>query len=94
MLPKKFIGRFTKIDETNNELVYGDRKAATNVDGIEFLKEGENVAMERILTDKDLKKIKLSKLREAVKRVDKKGFASESSSSEEVDQEEGEEEMS
>lgn len=34
MLPKKFIGRFTKIDETNNELVYGDRKAATNVDGI------------------------------------------------------------
>ena len=87
LLPKKYIGRFTVIDDSNKELIYGDRKLANNVDGVQFLKEGENVAKERILTDKDLKKIKLMKLREAVKRVDKKGFASESESEEEVSKE-------
>ena len=87
LLPKKYIGRFTVIDDSNKELIYGDRKLANNVDGVQFLKEGDNVAKERILTDKDLKKIKLMKLREAVKRVDKKGFASESESEEEVSKE-------
>jgi hypothetical protein len=59
MLPKKMIGRFTLIDDSNKELVYGQQKVASNVDGISFLKEGDEVAKERILTDKDFKKIKL-----------------------------------
>ena len=46
------------------------------------------------MTDHDLKKIKLMKLREAVKKVDRKGFKSESSSDDEEMQEEGEQEMS
>lgn len=54
---------------------------------MELLKEGQDVGKERILTDKDLKKIKLMKLREALKKVDKRGFASESES---VEDEEGE----
>ena len=83
LLPKKFVGRFTVVDETNEELVYGQKKVASNVDGVAYLKEGEDIAKERILTDKDFKKIKLQKLRLAVKRVDKKGFASESESEEE-----------
>lgn len=87
LLPKKYIGRFTVVDDTNRELLYGDRKVATNIDGVELLKEGVDIAQERILTDKDLKKIKLMKLREAVKKVDRKGFASESESSEDVEEE-------
>jgi protein SDA1 len=59
LLPKKFIGRFTVVDDSNRELVYGQQKLATNVDGIELLKEGDDVAKTRILTDKDFKKIKL-----------------------------------
>lgn len=59
MLPKKMIGRFTVIDDSNKELLYGQQKVASNVDGISFLKEGDGVAKERILTDKDFKKIKL-----------------------------------
>jgi len=53
------IGRFTVIDDSNKELLYGQQKVASNVDGISFLKEGDGVAKERILTDKDFKKIKL-----------------------------------
>lgn len=59
MLPKKFVGRFTVIDDTNKELIYGQQKVATQIDGIEFLGEGADIAKERILTDKDFKKIKL-----------------------------------
>jgi hypothetical protein len=58
------------------------------------LKEGDEVAKERILTDKDFKKIKLQKLRQAAKKVDKKGFRSESESDEEMSGEEGEVELS
>jgi protein SDA1 len=95
LLPKKFVGRFTKIDDTNQEINYGQSKVASNVDGVAYLKEGENIAKERILTEKDFKKIKLQKLREAARRVDKKGFASESESAEEEGiEEEGEGEMS
>lgn len=97
MLPKKFIGRFTVIDDSNKELIYGQQKVATTIEGIELLGEGANVATERMLTDKDFKKIKLMQLRQAAKKVDKKGFASESSEGEEEDEmdvdEKGEDEM-
>jgi len=66
---------------------YGDRKINKTIEGIEYLKEGENVMTERLLTDRDLKKIRVMKLREAVKKVDRKGFRS-SSEDEDSDAEE------
>jgi uncharacterized protein YdaL len=84
MLPKKYIGRFTEMD-VKDMPVYGDRKINKTIDGIEYLKEGANVMTERLLTDKDLKKIRVMKLREAVKKVDRHGFRSDT---EEEDSEE------
>ena len=78
MLPKKYIGRFTEMDAPRELPVYGDRKINKTIEGIEFLKEGENVMTERLLTDRDLKKIRVMKLREAVKKVDRHGFRSSS----------------
>ena len=50
-----------------------------------MLNEGADVAQNRILTDLDLKKIRLAKLRKAVQTISKSGFKehSESESSEE-----------
>ena len=48
---------------------------------------------QRLLTDKDLKKMRVMKLREAVRKVDRHGFRSSSESEEEEDQEEGEAEQ-
>jgi len=65
-----------------------------NIDGIELLKKhegidvGVNLAATRILDENDLKKIRVLKLKQAVKKVDRKGFAS---SSEEEEEEEGQE---
>jgi len=56
--------------------MYGARKLNYGIEGIELLKEGDNVATERILTDLDIKKIRLMKLRKAVRSVDRKGFRS------------------
>jgi hypothetical protein len=83
LLPKKFRGRFTKIDDDNNKesLIYGKQKLNYDVDGLELLRkaenlpEGTNMAAERILDDNDLKKIRYLKLKAAVKKVDRKGFA-------------------
>lgn len=58
--------------------IYGERKISKTIDGIEYLKEGEDVITQRILTDRDLKKIRVMKLREAVKKVDRHGFRSSS----------------
>ncbi len=44
----------------------------------EGIDEGVNLAATRILDDEDLKKIRILKLRQAVKKVDRKGFASSS----------------
>jgi tRNA threonylcarbamoyladenosine modification (KEOPS) complex Cgi121 subunit len=85
MLPKKYIGRFTELDAPRELPVYGERKINKTIDGIEYLKEGENVITERLLSDRDLKKIRVMKLREAVKKVDRRGFRS---SSEEEDSDE------
>ena len=41
LLPKKYIGRFTKIDESNKleNMVYGERRMVRGIDGVELLKE-------------------------------------------------------
>ena len=91
MLPKKYIGRFTELDAPREMPVYGERKINKTIEGIEYLKEGENVITERLLTDRDLKKIRVMKLREAVKKVDRRGFRS--SSEEEDSAEEAESDM-
>jgi len=73
MLPKKLVGRFTKI-EAKEMPIYGARQMATTVDGIELLKEGGNLAAERMLGDDDLKRIRLIKMKMAAKHVDRKRF--------------------
>ena len=87
LLPKKYVGRFTKVDDTikKDALIYGERRQVTGIDGIELLKEGAGVAAARILTDEDLRKIRIAKLREAAQTVDKAGFKESS------DEEDGEE---
>ena len=51
-----------------------------DIDGIELLRKAEkiddsvNVAADRILDDRALKKIKILKLKEGVKKVDRHGF--------------------
>jgi len=77
LLPKKYTGRFTVI-ETREAPVYGQRAVATTVDGVELLGEGAGIASERILTDKDHKRIKMKKMRQAIRKVDRKGFRSSS----------------
>ena len=61
LLPKKYIGRFTKIDESNKleNMVYGERRMVRGIEGVELLKEGMDVAAQRILTDEDYKKIRI-----------------------------------
>jgi len=46
LLPKKYIGRFTKIDQSNKleNMTYGERRMVKGIDGIELLKEGADVA--------------------------------------------------
>lgn len=82
LLPKKMRGRFTEIDETNEKqnFVFGAQKIDYDIDGIELLKKaekmdtGKNLGAEEILDDKQLKKIKLLKMKEGVKHVDRHGF--------------------
>lgn len=80
LLPKKFRGRFTQVDDTNREILYGEQKVAKTIAGTELLKDGENIGTTRILTDEDLRKMKLLKLKAAVKKVDRHGFRSDSES--------------
>ncbi len=103
LLPKKLRGRFMEVDEDTkkeNVTVYGRQKVFTDIDGLDLLKKAENLpeeynmATERILTDADLKKIRYLKLKNVVKRVDRKGFRdSDKDEDEEIEGEEGEEEM-
>jgi len=92
-LPRKFRGRFTKVDEDNKKenLIYGQKKVFNDIEGMEYLRkadglaEDENVAAQKILTDNDFKKMKILKLREAVKKVDRHGFRSDDESDDESD---------
>lgn len=77
LLPKSLRGRFTEIDEDNakSAFVYGAEKLNHDLDGAELLKKAEkldpsvNVASERLLDDRDLKKIKILKLKAGLKRL-------------------------
>jgi hypothetical protein len=101
LLPKKLRGRFMEVDEDTkkeNVTVYGRQKVFTDIDGLDLLKKAEklpddyNMATERILTDADLKKIRYLKLKNVVKRVDRKGFRDSDEEVEEV--KDGEEDKS
>ena len=65
-MPKKYVGRFTEM-VTKEAPIYGEKKLAFNVDGIEHLKGGSGLVTERLLTDDDLKRIRLGKLRKDVR---------------------------
>ena len=66
-------------------MIYGERRMVTGIDGVELLKEGADVAAERILTDADLKKIRIRKLKQAARTVDKQGFADSDSDDENLE---------
>lgn len=85
LLPKTLRGRFSEIDETNalSTFVYGAERLNHDLDGANLLKKAEkmdddvNVAAERVLDDKALKKIKILKLKAGVQRIDRHGFRDE-----------------
>ena len=66
-------------------MIYGERRMVTGIDGVELLKEGADVAAERILDDADLKKIRIRKLKQAARTVDKQGFADSDSDEENLE---------
>jgi len=67
LLPKKMLGREKQfLGQDDPELAYGEVDMKRGVDGAHLLKEGDNIAAERILTNTDLKKIKVLKLRKAM----------------------------
>ena len=76
------MGRFTTVDEDNarQNFVFGAEKLNRDIDGIELLKKAEkideevNLAAEKVLDDKALKKIKILQLKEGVRKVDRHGF--------------------
>jgi protein SDA1 len=85
LLPKKFRGRFTNNEEggggterKEEHMVFGKQKVNFDVDGIELLARHEGIetgqqslATMRVLNDEDLKKIRILKMREALKHVTK-----------------------
>jgi protein SDA1 len=80
LLPKKFRGRFTNEDGGDNkkeDMFFGKQKLNYDVDGIELLArhEGydnvESLTTTRVLNDEDFRKIKILKMREALKHVTK-----------------------
>jgi len=95
LLPKRMRGRFTEVDEENDisNIVFGAQKLNHDIEGIELLRKAEkidedtNLATDRVLDDKDLKKIKILKLKEGVKRVDRHGFRDDGPASSEVQRE-------
>ena len=81
LLPKKMKGRFNEVDEEHQySLQFGQEKLSKTIDGIELLKRAEkidddvNLAADRILDDRALKKIRILQLKEGVRRVDRHGF--------------------
>jgi hypothetical protein len=76
LLPKKFRGRFTKDKDGAEDMVYGKQKISYGIDGIELLEKAEglapgSLALTRVLNDEDLRKIRLLKLKNAIKHVTK-----------------------
>jgi protein SDA1 len=104
LLPKKFRGRFTeKEDEEAGEskedqLVFGRQRVnLKGIDGVELLERAEGLApgtlmLNRVLTDEDLKKIKILKLRKALKHVTKDKLPGEQEEEKEGEEDSGSEE--
>lgn len=67
--------------ESKEVPLYGEKPFHNTVDGAELLGEGSDVAEQRLLTNDDLKRIKIKRMRAAVRKVDRKGFASSSEDS-------------
>jgi hypothetical protein len=75
-------GRFAEIDEDNTKeaQAFGEVNLKTTIEGIEYLKRAEkidgdvNLAADKILDDKALKKIRILQLKEGVRKVDRHGF--------------------
>lgn len=46
LLPRKFRGRFTKVDEDNKKenMVYGQKKVFNDIEGMEYLRKAEGYA--------------------------------------------------
>ena len=76
LLPKKYLGRDKEWlkEDKEDPLIFGQQKLEHGISGQELLKEGADIAAERLLTDKDLRKIKVLKMRQAMRKVDKHGF--------------------
>lgn len=68
LLPKKFLGRDQKIEGKTEDLIYGHQKIHAGIEGAHLLKEGTNIAAERMLTDIDFKKIKVLEMRNALRK--------------------------
>lgn len=58
LLPKKHVGRFTQVT-AGEEMIYGEQRMQRGIDGVELLGEGDDVASKRILTDEDMKRIRI-----------------------------------
>ena len=41
------------------QMIYGETRMQRGIDGVELLKEGADIAAHRILTDEDLKRIRI-----------------------------------
>lgn len=67
-MPKKFLGRDQKIEGKTDDLIYGHQKVNMGIEGAHLLKEGSNIAAERMLTDTDFKKIKVLEMRNALRK--------------------------
>lgn len=75
-------GRFAEIDEDNEKAAYvfGQEKVNKTIEGIEYLQKAEkidsdiNLAADRVLDDRALKKIKILQLKDGVRKVDRHGF--------------------
>lgn len=81
LLPKKMKGRFNETDEEHQyNLQFGQEKLSKTIDGLDLLKRAEkideeiNLAADRVLDDRALKKIRILQLKEGVRRVDRHGF--------------------
>ena len=102
LLPKKFRGRFANVDDDNkkDDMFYGKQKVNFGIDGIELLEKAEGLepgtlALTRVLNDEDLRKIRLLKLKNAVKHVTKEKMPGEAEEVKESDDDEsGEDEDS
>ena len=75
-------GRFAEIDEENAKAaqVFGQVKLSKTIEGLEYLQKAEkidgsvNLAADRVLDDRALKKIRILQLKEGVRKVDRHGF--------------------